>query len=96
MRKLSINAPLAKTGVEGSGLAVDVRELLKSRLALPVPEVAELLGISSAAVRLMIFRGDLPGRKVGGGTERVTYIVPIRALLSWLEGAARVAPDCPS
>lgn len=65
---------------------VDAGELLKGRLALPVPEVAKLLGISSAAVRLMIARGDLPGRKVGGGTERVTYIVPTGALLSWLDG----------
>jgi hypothetical protein len=69
----------------------NARELLKGRLALPVPEVAKLLGISSAAVRLMIARGDLPGRKVGCGTERVTYIIPTGALLLWLDGAPRVA-----
>ncbi len=69
--------------------AVDARELLNGRLALPVPEVAKLLGISSAAVRLMIARGNLPGRKVGGGTERITFIVPTGALLSWLDGTLR-------
>ena len=68
-------------------------EPLKGRLALPVPEVAKLLGISSAAIRLMIARGDLPGRKVGGGTERVTYIVPCRALLQWLEGGSKAPSE---
>jgi hypothetical protein len=75
------------------GSALDARAHLKGRLALPVPEVAELLGISSAAVRLMIARGEFPGRKIGGGTERVTYIVPTGALLGWLDGTARVAPE---
>jgi len=73
--------------------AIDARTLLKGRLALPVPEVAELLGISSAAVRLMIARGNLPGRKVGGGTERMTYIIPTGALLVWLDGAAQAASE---
>jgi excisionase family DNA binding protein len=67
-------------------VAPGAAEVLKHRLALPVREVADLLGISSAAVRLMIARGEIPGRKIGGGTERVTYIVPTGALLSWLEG----------
>jgi excisionase family DNA binding protein len=61
--------------------------LLEKRLALPVREVASLLGISTAAVRLMIAKGELPGRKIGGGIERVTYIVPTGALLSWLRGS---------
>ena len=60
--------------------------------SLPVPEVAKLLGISSAAVRLMIARGNLPGRKVGGGTERVTYIVPTDGLLTWLAGSSTSSP----
>ena len=76
-----------------AGRSVDAREHLKGRLALPVPEVAELLGISSATVRLMIVRGNLPGRKVGGGTERITYIVPTGALLVWLDGTAGVVPE---
>lgn len=76
------NAPVQKAGAA---------ELLKDRLALPVREVAALLGISTAAVRYMIARGDLPGRKIGGGCERVTYIVPTAALLTWLEGAPRAA-----
>jgi len=62
-------------------------QLLEKRLAFTVREVAALLGISSAAVRLMIAKGELPGRKIGGGTERVTYIVPTGALLSWLRGS---------
>jgi hypothetical protein len=41
----------------------------------------------------MIARGDLAGRKVGGGTERVTYIVPTGALLAWLEGKAGVSSE---
>jgi len=76
-----------------SARGVDARELLKGRLALPVPEVAELIGVSSASVRSMIARGDLAGRKVGGGTERVTYIVPTGALLAWLEGKAGVSSE---
>jgi len=72
---------------------VDARERVKGRLALPVREVAKLLGISSAAVRLMIARGGFPGRKVGGGTERVTYIVPTEALLSWLDGTLEVPSE---
>jgi len=71
----------------------DTCEALKGRLALPVPEVAKLLGISSAAVRLMIARGNLPGRKVGGGTERMTYIVPTQALMLWLEGKSPGKPE---
>jgi excisionase family DNA binding protein len=62
-------------------------KLLEKRLALPVREVAGLLGISTAAVRLMIAKGELPGRKIGGGITRMTYIVPTAALLSWLEGS---------
>ncbi len=61
--------------------------LLEKRLALPVREVAAFLGILGAAVRLMIARGELPGRKIGGGTQRVTTIVPTGALLSWLRGS---------
>ena len=64
-----------------AGRSVDAREHLKKPLALPVPEVAELL------------RGNFPGRKVGGGTERITYIVPTGALLVWLDGTAGVVPE---
>jgi len=82
---------------ERRGKAMDrapgAADLLKDRLALPVREVAGLLGVSSAAIRLMIAHGELPGRKIGGGTERVTFIVPTAALLSWLEGAPRPAAD---
>jgi excisionase family DNA binding protein len=78
---------------KGSAGTLDARDFLKSRLALAVPEVAKLLGISPAAIRLMIHRGELPGKKVGGGTERVTYIIPTGSLLSWLDGAARPAPE---
>ncbi len=60
---------------------------------MPVTVVAQLLGISSAAVRLMIARGDLPGKKVGGGTERVTYIIPTVALIAWLDATARVPAE---
>jgi hypothetical protein len=65
----------------------DAAKLLEKRLALPVREVAALLGISPAAVRLMIAKGELPGRKIGVGIARMTYIVPTGALLSWLEGS---------
>lgn len=68
-------------------------EAIRNRLALPVPEVAKLLGISSAAIRNMITRGELPGRKIGGGTDRLTYIIPTRALLAWLEGAGCSQPQ---
>jgi hypothetical protein len=72
--------------------AADARGFLRGRLALPVGDVAKLLGISSAAVRLMIHRGDLPGKKVGGGCERITYIIPTGALLAWLDGLGTVPP----
>ena len=68
----------------------DARGFLRGRLALPVGDVAKLLGISSAAVRLMIHRGDLPGKKVGGGSELITYIIPTGALLAWLDGQSLV------
>jgi len=88
VKKAEAKAARIREAWRGNG--VDARQLLRGRLALPVPEVAELLGVSSAAVRLMIHRGDLPGRKVGGGTERVTYIIPTGALLTWLDGTALV------
>ena len=96
IEKVSGGGPPRQRVSKGHGeapLPIDAREKLKGRLALPVPEVAGLLGISTAAVRLMIARGDLPGRKIGGGTERVTYIVPTSALLAWLDGAARAAAE---
>jgi hypothetical protein len=80
--------PVSRAERKGTLEPDDAREYLKSRLALPVAKVAPLLGISSAAVRLMIARGGLPGKKVGGGEERITYIVPTGALLAWLDGAA--------
>lgn len=64
----------------------DARELLKSRLALTVAEVADCIGTSPATVRSMIASGELAGCKIGGGTERVTYVVPVPALNAWLEG----------
>ena len=82
--------PVSRAERKGTLEPDDAREYLKSRLALPVAKVAPLLGISSAAVRLMIARGDLPGKKVGGGTERVTYIVPTSALIAWLDEPARI------
>jgi excisionase family DNA binding protein len=75
------------------GAPTDVRETLKKRLALTTGEVAELLGISTAAVRLMIARGFLPGKKVGGGVERITYIVPTGALLEWLDSRTPAAAE---
>ena len=85
--------PVPRVKQKESGYASDAREYLRSRLAMPVSEIAQLLGISSAAVRLMIARGDLPGRKVGGGSERVTYIIPTAALIAWLDGARRALPE---
>ena len=76
-------APLALAQVP----QVEGCEVIRNRLALPVPEVAKLLGISSAAVRNMIARGELPGRKIGGGTDRITYIISTQALLAWLNHA---------
>ncbi len=85
--------PVSRAERKGTLEPDDAREYLKSRLALPVAKVAPLLGISSAAVRLMIARGDLPGKKVGGGCERVTYIIPTGALLSWLDGMESPASE---
>jgi len=82
--------PIRTVSLEKSPVAA---QLLEKRLALPVREVAALLGISSAAVRLMIARGALPGRKVGIGIDRVTYIVPTGALLAWLEGTPQAPAE---
>jgi len=71
----------------------DARGFLRGRLAIPVREVAKLLGISDAAVRLMIHRGDLPGKKVGVGCERITYVIPTAALLEWLDAATPAAAE---
>jgi len=82
--------------VQGAGeeaRPADARGLLQGRLALPVRDVAKLLGISSAAVRLMIHRGDLPGKKVGVGSERITYIIPTGALLAWLDALGTTASE---
>jgi excisionase family DNA binding protein len=78
---------------EASAPSVGAWDQIKDRLALTVREVAALLGISSAAVRLMIARGELPARKIGSGTERVTHIIPTEGLRSWLEGAAAVTAE---
>lgn len=88
---------MVRPGTPGAGFTltgepsapVEICEGLRNRLALPVPEVAKLLGISSGAIRNMIARGEFPGRHVGGGTERVTYIVPTGALLRWLEAGGQ-------
>lgn len=82
------SAARAGRGQEESLPSPGAWDQIKDRLALTVREVAALLGISSAAVRLMIARGELPARKIGGGTERVTHIIPTQGLRSWLEGAA--------
>jgi hypothetical protein len=64
----------------------DLPEALRERLALAVPEVAKLAGVSVSCVRKEIRLGRLQARRVGGGEERQTWIVPIDALLRWLSG----------
>jgi excisionase family DNA binding protein len=96
MRKLPPRLSLAPGRIgqtEDADPRLEIGEGLRNRLALPVPEVAKLLGISSAAVRNMIARGELPGRKIGGGTDRITYIIPTRALFAWLETGVVVPPE---
>lgn len=85
---LSAAPPGAESPAGGRGDRSAAEDLIKGRLALPVRDVARLLGVSPAAVRLMIARGDLPGRKIGVGLERRTYVVPTEALLAWLRGGA--------
>jgi hypothetical protein len=63
-------------------------EKYRDRLALTVPEVAELIGLSGFAVRGLIARGELSARKLGGGAgERNHFIIAVPSLLSWLAGA---------
>ncbi len=93
MRKLSLRPGTPGALTEEPPAPVGICEGIRNRLALPVPEVAKLLGISSAAIRNMIARGELPGRKIGGGTDRLTYIVPTQALLAWLETGPRGQPE---
>lgn len=66
---------------------------LASRLALTVAETAALIGVSPATVRGMVRAGTLPGRRVGGGTEAVTYVIPVHALQAWLRGERQTAAD---
>ena len=39
---------------------------MKERLILKVNEVAELLGMSPQNVRVLVYRGRLPARRLGG------------------------------
>jgi len=63
---------------------------LDNRLALRVSEVSRLIGVSSATVRAMIQRGEIPGRRVGSGERSVSYVVPLDGLRRWLGGAAGI------
>lgn len=58
--------------------------LLAVRLALTVPEVAQLLGVSTQTVARMIADGRLPARNVAAGRERKSFVVPVEALKKFL------------
>lgn len=63
---------------------------LDNRLALRVSEVSRLIGVSSATVRGMIQRGEIPGRRVGSGKRSVSFVVPVSGLKQWLGGAVGI------
>jgi excisionase family DNA binding protein len=60
--------------------------LLDVRLAVTVPEAAALLGVSGQTVARLIADGRLAGRNIASGKERKSYVIPVEALKSWLNG----------
>jgi hypothetical protein len=62
----------------------DLPESLRDRLAFSPAEVARLSGLSPTCIKTEIRLGRLAARRVGGGEERTTWIVPFDALLRWL------------
>ena len=67
----------------------DLPEDLRGRVAVGVPEVAKLLGVSVSLVRGEIRAGRLAARQVGDGSERVKFIIPVDALIAWLPAPAQ-------
>lgn len=64
----------------------DLPEALRDRLAFSPAEVARLSGLSPTCIKKEISLKRLAARRVGGGEERATWIVPFDALLRWLSG----------
>jgi excisionase family DNA binding protein len=52
---------------------------------LRVPEAAQLLGVSSRALRERVMRGEIPSIKVGKAR-----LIPLRLLDAWVEEQARL------
>ena len=64
-----------------------------AELALTVKEAAEALGISAAAVYWMVYRKEIPHRRVNarGKKGQGKILIPKTALIKWLEGGTNAA-----
>lgn len=56
----------------------DLAAALAGKVALSAPEAARALGLAEGTVRLLIRRGEIPAKRVGG-----RWIVPVRGLHEW-------------
>jgi excisionase family DNA binding protein len=58
------------------------------RRALSVEEVSEVLGLSTIAVRKLIWSGELRHRRIERADGRGRILVPVEAVEEWLGGAS--------
>ena len=74
----------------------DLPEGLRGKLAASIAETGRLASVSPDTIRGEIARGRLRAVQVGGGQERASFIIPIDALLDWLNGTAREPEPAPA
>jgi excisionase family DNA binding protein len=55
---------------------------------LSVEEVSEVLGLSTIAVRKLIWSGELRHRRIERADGRGRILVPVEAVEEWLGGAS--------
>ena len=59
-----------------------------AELALTVKEAAEALGVHVNSIYLMVYRKEIPHRRIvsGGRKGQGKILIPRTALIKWLEG----------
>jgi len=62
------------------------------RLVLQVPDVAQVLGVSPAVVYTLIRSGQIRVRNLHPGARRSRYLIPIGALIEYLQGQDEPIP----
>lgn len=61
---------------------------MERKAILKIREVAELLGDTPQAIRMRVYRGQLPARKWGG-----TIVILREELEEWLKSLPKVQPQ---